>query len=344
MRRAWQEVEALGVDSIFGIASLTKPITATAVMLLVEEGLLGLNRPVQEYLPEFVGAGKELVMVHHLLTHTSGLRMADVDTYLLAKIQAGELRSPPPLPHLGPHEFLHLRCVEAALAAPLSTASGTEMSYANLGYALLAEIVTRVSGQPVEHFVHERILDPLGMTSTSYLGAPPERLPRVVRRAADAPFAAMNDPVAFATTPPGPGPAYSTARDVAAFVQMFLNGGVYGGAQILSPVTVSEMTRDQIPGVSSTWGGEHFPEAGWGYGWGIQGNKKALRDGSLHSPATFSHGGVSMSFAWADPRWDLVGVYLSVLPAERPAQIGPGRHGEWCVDLFANAATAAIVA
>ena len=119
---------------------------------------------------------------------------------------------------------------------------------------------------------------------------------------------------------------------------MFLNGGVYGGARILSPATVREMTRDQIPGISAEWSGEFFPEAGWGYGWTIQGNKKGSRDASLLSPSTFSHGGGGMHYAWADPACDLVGVYLSVA-----ARTVSARRCETCFDLFVNAVTARVV-
>jgi CubicO group peptidase (beta-lactamase class C family) len=332
----------LSVDSIFPLASITKPITASAVMCLVEDGLLGLNRPVQEYVPEFVGDGKEAVMVHHLLTHTSGLRDADLSAYALEGIRAGEAPRPEPVPHLGPDEFLALRCFDAVHDAPLSTAPGAEMSYCGYGYRLLATIVTRLSGLPVEQFVHQRILDPLGMASASYLGVPPERRDRFVRRAADAAGAGWNFPDVVARNTAGAGSAYGTALDVARLLQMFLNGGVYGGVRILSPASVREMTRNQIPGVGSTWEGEHFPEAGWGYGWGIEGDKKGLRDSSLHSAATFAHGGASMSLAWADPVLDLVGVFQSVLPAPQP-QIAPGRRGQWLADLFVNAVTASVV-
>ena len=76
-------------DTIFPLASLTKPITATVVMMLVEDGILGLNHPVQEYIPEFIGEGKEMVLVHHLLTHTSGIREMDVVAHVERKRRAG---------------------------------------------------------------------------------------------------------------------------------------------------------------------------------------------------------------------------------------------------------------
>src|SRR5438094_84451 len=85
----------LALDSVFPIGSITKTITATAVLILVEDGIVGLNRPVQEYVPEFTGEGKDRVMVHHLLTHTSGLREGDVEAHAARKRETANLPSPP---------------------------------------------------------------------------------------------------------------------------------------------------------------------------------------------------------------------------------------------------------
>src|SRR5262249_50261962 len=127
------------LDTIYPLASLTKPITATAIMCLVEDGLLGLNRPVAEYLPEFVGEGKQAVMVHHLLTHTSGLR--DVDVFHYAETKRSTTNVPPPEPLLPPEWRDQL---QLSYDAPLAMSPGTEMSYCNTNYELLAAIVERV--------------------------------------------------------------------------------------------------------------------------------------------------------------------------------------------------------
>ena len=100
--------------------------------------------------------------------------------------------------------------------------------------------------------------------------------------------------------------------DMAIFGQMFLNRGSYGEVSILSPAVVAEMTRNQIPGISAQYRGEFFPEASWGFGWSIHGNKKALRDGSLHSPQAFDHYGAGGAYFWVDPVYEIVGVYFSV--------------------------------
>jgi CubicO group peptidase (beta-lactamase class C family) len=145
--------------------------------------------------------------------------------------------------------------------------------------------------------------------------------------------------------------AYSTAMDVAIFGQMFLNRGTYGDACVLSPASVAEMTRDQIPGIGAQSEEGFFPEASWGLGWSVRGSKKSLAYAeALQSPQTFSHGGASGIFTWVDPVYQIVGAYFSVA-SEGGILAGvfkprwAGRY--WglmaCVDLLINAVTAAVV-
>jgi CubicO group peptidase (beta-lactamase class C family) len=212
------------------------------------------------------------------------------------------------------------------------------MSYCAYGYGVLAEIIQRVTEQPADHFVQERLFDPLRMGYASYVGVPQERLNRVVRRSPDAPGAFLNRPDLAHVLVRGGGSAYSSALDLAAFGQMFLNRGAYGSVRVLSPAAIREMTRNQIPGVASHWKGEFFPEATWGFGWSVQGNKKSIRDGTLFSPSTLNHGGRGGTYLWVDPEQEIVGVYLSVTPSEDG---DPRFRGQ--VDLFANAITAAVL-
>jgi CubicO group peptidase (beta-lactamase class C family) len=245
------DAPSLTTDSIFGIGSITKPITATVIMGLVEDGLLGLNRPVQEYVPELVGEGKEAVMVHHLLTHISGLRAEELTAHGLAKIAAGQAPPREPMPYLRPEELVHFPDPQAVLDAPLWNPPGVEMSYLNHGYCLLTEIIERVAGQPADRVFQERIFDPLGLTSASFGGLSPDRLERYVRRPDDAPWALLNYPDRVRALASGGGAVSLRAFDLAVFGQMFLNGGSYGGVRILSPASIAEMTRNQIPGVSA---------------------------------------------------------------------------------------------
>jgi CubicO group peptidase (beta-lactamase class C family) len=325
------DAPALPCEALFPLASLSKPITATAAMILVEDGLLGLNRPVAEYIPEFTGEGKHAVMVHHLLTHTSGLRDEDLDKHAEAK--QGSVAIPPAEATQHPlvHEELFLRYV-----APLWKPPGVEMSYANFNYDLLGEIVRRVGGRSLADFARERIFAPLGMTDTSY-ALPAAKQERVVRRSPDAPDVFLDSPD-YQYTPWAAGAVFSTALDLAMFGQMFLNGGSYGETRVLSPTTVAEMTRNQIPGISARVLDQYFPEASWGYGWDIPANKKALLFPSLHSPAAFMHSGAGGVCLWIDPGYDLVIVYFSVIPRNRPGEDLP----DWRADLVINAVTAAV--
>jgi CubicO group peptidase (beta-lactamase class C family) len=315
----------LPTDAIFPLVSLSKPITATAAMILVEDGLLGLNRPVANYIPEFVGDKKDLVTVHQLMTHTAGL---DVEYYnLYVQTTSYEVGGVPVQPTQHPRVAAYLA---GQYAAPLAKPPGTEMHYSSHGMELLGEVVRRVSGQSLATFAHARIFETLGMGDTSY-GVPEEARGKVVRRPPDAPDAAMLNSREFQETPWAGGGVFSTAWDMAVFAQMFLNRGRYDETVVLSPASVAEMTRNQIPGLSARWLDETFREASWGYGWSIRGPKHAFFGGSLFSPAAFEHIGAGGVQLWADPAYDLVGVFFS---AETRG---------WPADLFVNAATAAVV-
>ncbi len=324
----------LELDAIFPLASLTKPLTATAAMMLVEEGLLGLNRPVAEYIPEFTGEGKDKVMVHHLLTHTSGLTSEDVDLHKEKNQRTVKIPPPDETQHPAIHEYLF-----PGYDAPLTIPPGTEQRYCDYGLELVGEVVRRVSGESLADFARRRLFKPLGMKDTAYI-VPESASHRVVKRPADGPLAILNSREWQLTPWAAPG-AYSTAMDMAMFGQMFLNQGGYGDARILSPVTVAEMTRNQIPGTSSRLVDEFFPEAGTGLPWFIRENKKVVAYGeTLQSSKTFCHGGAGGIFLWVDPVYEIVGAYFSV-------DLGPITVAEtyryWRADLFINAVMAAII-
>ena len=275
---------ALTPDSLFLLMSCHKPFVATLAMLLVERGELGLHRPIQYYLPEFKGSGKEKPLVYQLLTHTSG--SDDEALKELAEKRRGNAILPPLPAHQYPsiHEYLSLR-----YDLPLSYEPGSEMRYCTYGYALLIEIIRRISGQSYPDFARQQLFEPLGMTSTHYIptGALRER---VVIRPPDALDAEMLNNWEMVDV--FDRWAFSSVQDIAVFAQMFLNGGVYGDTRILSPVTVAEMTRNQIPGVSADFLEEHFPEAGWGLGWCLQTDKRtAIFAETLPSAETYNHMG-----------------------------------------------------
>jgi CubicO group peptidase (beta-lactamase class C family) len=330
-----EDSPAVKTSAIFPLTSLSKPVTATLAMILVEEGQLGINRPVVEYIPEFTGEGKDKVSVHHLLTHTSGLTQEGVDAHTEKKT-AGSVEVPPANEgqHPGVHQQLFL-----GYDTPLTLPPGKEQSYCSYGYDLLGEIVRRVSGENLDDFARDRLFGPLGMKNSSYIVPEPARY-RIVKRPPDNPIAFI-DSRDFQEMPSASIGAFSTAMDMAIFGQMFLNQGAYGEARILSPVTVAEMTRNQVPGIQSRFVDEYFPEAGTGYSWFIRENKKVGAYGeTLLSPATFCHGGAGGIFLWMDPVYEVVGCYFSV-------DLGPitvsDTYRYWRADLFINSVMASIV-
>jgi len=321
------------LNTIFPLASISKLFTATAAMILVEEGLLGLNRPVQDFIPEFEGEGKEQVMVHHLLTHSAGID--DEATWAIIdekEESAVAVPSCEETQHPTVHRYLYY-----GYDFPLSKKPGVEMSYCNYGYYLLGEVIRRVSGLSLDRFATERIFKPLGMKNT-WFSVPEDARYRVVQRPSDAPFAELGS-VEYQEVPSPAGGGYSTAMDVTIFGQMFLNGGFYDEVRILSPASVHAMTRNQIPGIGAHFRDEYFPEADWGLGWSIHQNGKSWAYGEiLQSQRSFCHGGAGGVFLWVDPVYEVVAVFFSVvlelLENERPKA---------CTDLFINAVLSSIV-
>jgi len=296
-------------DTLFPIASMTKSMTATAIMMLVEEGKVGLGRSVQDYIPEFQGKGKEDVLLWHLLTHTSGLRWEDVEFY--ATTTGATVQTPPPEPtEFKPtSRFLHQR-----YGAPLWKRPGEEMSYCTFNYVVLGEIVRRGSGIHGADFMDQRIFAPLGMADTT-AHYPGDDSPRLATLPADAPLRVLFPSPALPPGLPARGDAgvVSTALDLAVFGQACLNGGRYGDVRLLSPATIQQMTRNQIPGISVNWFGQFHREASWGYGWQVTCDEKwSYFDGSLRPAESFGHGGATGTFYWIDPQNEVVGVYLSL--------------------------------
>jgi CubicO group peptidase (beta-lactamase class C family) len=211
------------------------------------------------------------------------------------------------------------------------------MEYCSAGYDIAGFLVELVAGLPLADFARQRIFEPLGMQSTSYT-LPDEWAPRAVRYAEGTPMARTHSRE-YRSTPAPAGSAWSTAGDLAVFGQMFLNGGTYGSARILSPTTVAAMTRNQIPGVSSEFYGEYFREASWGLGWSVVGTKRSQSfEQDLLSPQAFCHGGAVGLGLWVDPFYQVVAVYL-IVSLERVQ----GRRMGWCPDIFINTLMATIV-
>jgi len=328
--------------ALFPVCSITKPITATLVMQLVEDGLLGLNRPAKDYLPEISGDGTDEILVHHLLTHTTGYPFQIDPPWLEheAKKRAAGFEAPP-CPK-GQDPIIH-NWLSFFWDAPRVARVGEVMVYSSHNYELLGEIVRRLSGHGIEELARERIFDPLGMHDSYYVVPEPES-PRVVQRAPGIPFG-PDFPVApdigsreWQETPYAMGGVFSTPLDMVIFGQMFLNRGRYGEARLLSPAAVAAMTRDQVPGLGALLLNLVMDRASWGYGWQIVSPTKwKYFDGSLQPLGTFGHPGAGGVNYWIDRDHELVGAYFEVT-----TRLNPDYNLLWNFDLFQNAITAAV--
>ena len=342
-------------DSIFPISSVSKTLTAAVVMCLADDGLVGLNRPFVDYVPELnvpdVAWLRE-ASVADLLRHTAGIDDL-VWSAFAQKDGRWEQADPPPVAGRQPiiNKLIHL-----VAGAPLSRQPGTCMTYSNFGFVLLGDIVRHVSGMPLRHFARQRIFAPLGMVDTDYLLAPERqdrrvyRAPGMPRTLATAPWSRGIDSAERGELEFAASSANATAADLAAFLQMLLNGGTLAGQRVLSRASVAAMTRDQLglsiplvfPRINPRTGHRDDVEfRGGGYGYGLfvfMADHRSQLNGTLGSLATFGHLGAGGSCVWADPATGVLGVYLSVAP-----QLDHNDLEVLSCDLFQNAVHAAVV-
>jgi len=312
-------------DAIFWIASMTKPVTSVAAMMLVEEGRLDLEAPVHQYLPELkdmmvgvetkdpAGGQSKLTLepqkrpmtVEDLLRHTSGLVVGGGSTevhrlYNSLYGNAGVWRRDKTLADF----------VLALSKLPLAHQPGEVWEYGH-STDVLARVIEVASGQPFDQFLETRLLEPLGMVDTGFY-VPQAKLSRLV----DPPGGGW--PPVFDVTKPtrlfsGSGGLVSTAADYLRFCQMLLNGGELDGVHILSPATVQRMTTNALPsdvrfaGVDSSFAG---PQGGatWGLGFAIRSDAAwSVVPGSVGS---FSWMGIWGTYFWVDPAEQLIAVQL----------------------------------
>lgn len=301
----------ISMDSIYPMASLSKVVTATIAMSLVEDGLLSIVRPVQEYIPEFKGENKDMVMVHHLLTHTSGINQSELrkhsvnkeDNYVMPKQEENQ------------HPEIY-KSLNKGYDAPLWKMPGEEMSYCGFGYELLGEIIRRVTGKSLEQNAVERVFEPLDMKDSHFV-VPEALWGRVVRFSKDAYCGDWSGTPEALNIPRASGGLYSTAGDMLNFGQMFLDKGKFKGRRVISRASVEAMTRNHIPGVKSIWNKTTFKEAAWGLGWMLSDNKKD-ESGILRSKETFYHTGAGCSILLVDPVNEVVLVNFTVSMVRLP--------------------------
>jgi CubicO group peptidase (beta-lactamase class C family) len=294
----WQDREArtaMRPGVMFQIMSMTKPITCAAVMTFVDEGRISINDPVEKFLPEFKGQKLKTgatpahpITLRDLMTHTSGVPAGsskgfDRKSHTLAEVVAD------------------------AAQQPLEFEPGSKWSYSNNGIGTLGRILEMLSAKSYEEVMAERIFKPLGMQDTVYW-MPREKVARLAAVYTDDHGTLRQDaadPLRKGAKYPSPeGGLYSTASDLFRFYQMMLNKGTFGGHRILSPAAVELMTTVQTGELKAGFA----PGVGYGLGWGIV--KDANGIFRYNSMGTYSHGGAYRTYAFVDPKRDLIGIIL----------------------------------
>jgi CubicO group peptidase (beta-lactamase class C family) len=315
----------LGKDDIFRIASQSKAITATAVMMLWEEGRFQLDDPIAKFIPEFQDAGvltafnetegtwstepvRRPITIRHLLTHTSGIGYGVIDgdeRFRRIYREAGivDLFTTEPVT-IGEN-------VKQLAKLPLHHHPGEKYTYSE-GLDVLGYFIEVVSGLPFDVFLRERLFGPLGMEDTGFY-LPAEKADRLVPVQKPEAGGWVRYPVTFYDPDypitgaksffSGGAGLCSTARDYATFLQMYLNGGELDGLRILSRTTIATMMRDQV---GELWGGgdKHY-----GLAFGVV-TEKGQAKGGEGSPGTFDWGGYFNTQYFADPEEEIIGVLM----------------------------------
>ncbi len=302
-------------ETVWLIASVTKPVVAAGVCLLIDRGEVAVDDPVSRYLPDFAGEDRAEVRVRHLLTHTSGLPDMLPENF--------ELRRR----HASLEEFV---CRIAT--TPLLFPPGTDVSYQSTGIALLGAIIERVTGSSCREFLRREFFLLLGMTHTA-LGWRPEFAERAAtcrlppeQTASDWDW---NSPYWREFGAPWGG-MYSTAPEYLRFLQMLLRGGEWEGRCYFSPAMVREMTGNRTADLPHLFPAARLRST-WGYGWRSAAGRESEYLGDLVSRGAYGHAGATGTGVWNDPETGVSMVFFSNQP-------GIGRF----IGLLSNQVAAAV--
>ena len=328
-------------DSVFWIASMTKALTATAAMQLVEQGKLQLDEPISKVLPELAAPqvlegfddkgqpklrpAKRPITLRQLLTHTAGF------TYDLWDADTAQYVKAANLPGI-------ISCKNAALTTPLAFDPGDRWEYGiNIDFA--GKAVEAVSGQGLNVYLREHIFQPLGMKDTDFVIGPDQKK-RLVTVHARKPDGGL-DPIEFGVPQEpeffmGGGGLYGTGRDYLAFLQMLMHGGEFNGARLLRPETVAQMSKNNIgdvnisrvvlkttapPSTPDVDMGQLFP--GQDIKWGLSFLINPQEGPAGRSGGSLSWAGLANTYFWVDPSKHVAGVILTqVLPFVDPRVLG----------------------
>ena len=280
--------EKMTADTIFDLASLTKPVaTATSIFILREQKKLNLDDPVAKYWPEFGQNGKDKVTIEQCLLHISGL----INDNPVADYDDGKVKA-----------------LERIAALKLEAEPGKRFRYSDVGFIVLGEIVERVSGQPLDQFAQTNIFEPLGMKDTRFWKIGDRVPPAVLARTAPTTkekdswlVGQVHDPRARRLGGvAGDAGLFSTADDLAIFCNMILNGGEYAGHRILLKESVEKMTEPcPVPGGQRS------------RGWDMDTAYSKNRGEFFPKGKSFGHTGFTGTSLWLDPATQTVVIFLS---------------------------------
>ena len=319
---------SMALDSIFRIASMTKPMVSVAALQLAEEGRLDIGAPVAQYVPEFaamtVGAERKpatrAMTVQDLLRHTSGLTYALFGDSPVQMVWRDA--------NLQDENQTNAELVAKLGQLPLMTEPGTTWEY-SMSTDVLGRIVEVVTGQSLAEALAERIIRPLGMVDTGFF-VPGDKAGRVAEPLIDK-ATGKKPPMRNVTRDnrwhSGGGGLASTAADYLRFCQMLLNGGELDGVRIVSPKTVAHMASDHLPPdvqygatARSRFGAlAPVPEMGYGFGLGFAVRKAQGMSPVPGSVGEFFWGGATGTYFWIDPQEQMVAVLMLQAPDMRLA-------------------------
>lgn len=276
-------------DTVYLLASITKPMTATGIMVLADRKELSLADPVKKYIPEFRGGDRDLITVRHLLTHTSGLPDMLPENEALRKRHA-------PL-----KDFVAGTCKTPLLFKP-----GSEVRYQSMGILLLAEIAERIARAPFRAFLEKELFRPLGLKETA-LGLGHHKIPDTAQCQVTGNDDWNWNSLYWRNLGAPWGGAHSTAIEIARFLRMF----VEPDGRILRTETARAMVANRNKGMNKPWG----------LGWAVD----LTGFGKGCSPGAFGHSGSTGTICWADPARKLTFVLLTTKPAaeSRKALLNP---------------------
>lgn len=282
--------EPMKTDAIFWIASMSKPVLGTLLMMLQDEGLLSVEDPVEKYLPEFknlkTADGKPVrLTIRQLLTHTSGLA------------------------EMTPADSARCRTLADAIpfyvSKPVGFVPGSKWVYCQSSINTGGRIAEVVTGIPLEKLLAKKLFGPLGMKDTTFY-LTEEQLPRLAKSyrrtnreqldLAEISFLGGKPATSTDRFPAPNGGLFSTAADYARFCQMILNGGELDGKRYLKPESLQRMTTIQTGNIVTGF----TPGNGWGLGWCVVREPQGIT--AMLSPGTHGHGGAYGTQAWIDPK------------------------------------------